>query len=78
MTDMATLTICRPRDWVVYRREDLDERWCFVCRKRRMFEFTLSGETGESWYGPNPAVKCTTCHTTDGDLSPGRNREWEG
>jgi hypothetical protein len=66
----------------VSRRPD-GERWCFVCRKRRVFEFVVErpivtsiDDTG-CWYGPTSQIECATCRTIDADLFPGRVREWE-
>lgn len=59
-------------------RESQGERWCFRCRKQREFVYTVSAPTEPSYYGPNPAVRCTVCDLIDGDLFPGRSREWEG
>ena len=70
--------ICREETREVRREQDGEIRWCFHCRKVRTFEFVVSAPTGPSYYGPNAAVQCATCHTTDGDLFPGRCREWEG
>lgn len=53
------------------------ERWCFRCRKRREFRFTVDAPTEVSYYGPEPAIRCGTCDTVDGDCFPGGYREWE-
>ncbi|MCQ1951598.1 hypothetical protein NNX28_16900 [Arthrobacter sp. zg-Y859] len=58
-------------------REELGERWCFNCRKRRNFAYTVMAEVQPSYYEPTPAVKCDGCGTSDGDLFPGRERVWE-
>lgn len=52
-------------------------RWCYHCRARRPFELVVLAPTEPSYYGPSPHIECTTCHTHDGDLFPGRYREWE-
>jgi hypothetical protein len=59
------------------------ERWCFVCRKRRDFEYVITRpivtsihDTG-AWYGPSHRIECTFCKTTDSDCFPGTAREWE-
>lgn len=72
-----TVFVCRPRAWEVFSRESLGERWCFRCRKRRDFELTVEGEPMPTWYAPMPMVKCKTCGLLDGDLFPGRFREWD-
>ena len=58
-------------------REDLGERWCFVCHKRREFAYIVTAPTEPSYYGPNPEIKCLACESMDGDLFPGRSREWD-
>jgi hypothetical protein len=76
---MATIAgcICGERLTEVLRRPD-GERWCFVCRKRRDFEYVLRAPVDpESWYGPTPDIQCASCHTSDGDCFPGTWREWE-
>jgi hypothetical protein len=52
-------------------------RWCFCCRKRVEFHYIVMVPDGESWYGPYPEIKCSGCNQIDGDLFPGRTREWE-
>ena len=69
--------ICREEMREVRREPDGAVRWCFCCRKHRAFEFVVTAPVGESYYGPNPGVECATCHLRDGDLFPGRYREWE-
>jgi hypothetical protein len=59
------------------RRQPDGDRWCFTCRQRRAFAFVVTAPVGPSYYGPNCAVKCETCGTSDGDLFPGRYREWD-
>jgi hypothetical protein len=53
------------------------DRWCFRCRTVRAFQFVVRAPVGVSYYGPTPAVECGTCGASDGDLFPGRYREWE-
>ncbi len=62
-----------PQEEVV--REDIGERWCFQCRKRREFQYVVMAPVGMSWYGPSPSIRCE-CGAIDGDLFPGREREW--
>lgn len=59
----------------VFRHAD-GERWCFVCRARRAFDYVVQAPVGLSWYGPNQRIVCTSCQTTDGDCFPGTEREW--
>lgn len=54
-----------------------EPRWCFTCRKVREFRFIVRAPTEISYYGPEGDIKCGTCRTSDGDLFPGRFREWE-
>ena len=76
--DMPTIIhINRPGPMRETPIEDLGERWCFKCRKRRTFHYTLTMETEPSWYGPAPAIKCEQCKAPDSDLFPGRIREWD-
>ena len=75
--DGTVAHINRPGRTREIHREELGERWCFHCRKRRDFAYTVTGEIEPSYYGPNPDVKCNHCGTSDGDLFPGRERVWE-
>lgn len=52
-------------------------RWCFRCRAHRQFWLVVKVPDGLSYYGPEASVRCTICDTSDGDLFPGRYREWE-
>lgn len=71
-------TICRPGAMrEVVRRPDGEARWCFRCRARREFFFVVRSEVEISYYGPHPSIRCSEGHL-DGDLFPGRVREWEG
>lgn len=58
----------------VVRRSD-GTRWCFVCHKRREFEFVVKAPVGMSYYGPFDQIECTACKTVDGDVFPGWTRE---
>ena len=63
-----------------HKRPPVDDgtRWCFVCRRRQAFErVLLVPDDPDSWYGPTPMIRCMHCKTADGDLFPGRAREWE-
>ncbi len=52
------------------------ERWCFVCRKRRVFIDVVSVPTDlDSYYPPSRHIECIKGHV-DGDCFPGRTREW--
>jgi hypothetical protein len=56
-------------------RESVGVRWCFVCRKRRSFDYVVKAPTEPSYYGPSPSI-VGECGHLDGDLFPGRYREW--
>lgn len=57
-------------------QDDGEPRWCFVCRKRVQFTRTVQVPVDPmSYYGPSVTVHCDMGHT-DGDLFPGRIREW--
>lgn len=71
-----TIHICREEMREIGRCSD-GERWCFSCRARRDFLYVVLAPTNPmSWYGPTPQIQCATCATVDGDLFPGREREW--
>lgn len=70
--------ICRGPAMREVRRESEGERWCFRCHKRREFLFVVTAPVEPSYYGPNAVVKCSVCDLIDGDLFPGRCREWIG
>jgi hypothetical protein len=61
----------------VVRRPSGESRWCFQCRKRVPFVFTVTREIAPSYYDPWPAVECEPEGHNDGDLFPGRYREWD-
>lgn len=60
----------------VVNRRDGETRWCFACRQQRDFRYIVMAPAEPDWYGPHADVKCGTCNTSDGDLFPGRQREW--
>jgi len=72
-----SVTICRGPETAEIHREQLGERWCFVCRKRREFAYAVRAPIEPSYYGPNYSVVCHVCDTMDGDLFPGYSRDWE-
>jgi hypothetical protein len=59
------------------KRESQGVKWCFHCRKRQEFVFIVTAPIEPDWYGPNADIRCTQCNTSDGDLFPGYEREWE-
>lgn len=75
VTDNAVIC-CGPIMREHVRRPD-GERWCFRCRTHRQFEYVVKVPVGESYYGPYQYIECGTCHLLDGDLFPGRFREWD-
>ena len=73
----GNVTVCYGPPMREHTREQHgEERWCFRCRKRRTFELVVSVPTGISYYDPHSWIECGTCHLTDGDVFPGRIREW--
>ena len=46
------VVICRPGRFEEIRREEIGERWCFLCRKRRMFVYVVVREVEPSYYDP--------------------------
>lgn len=69
--------ICGPGEMKeIVREPHGDPRWCFTCRQRRSFEYVVTATVEPSYYAPNPSVVCATCGTDDGDMFPGRFREW--
>jgi hypothetical protein len=73
---VSAVYVCGPRMKEV-RRESVGERWCFVCRKRREFAFVVMDTVEMSYWGPTASVECVDRGHSDGDLFPGRCREWE-
>ena len=73
----TVVTICYGAEHRVIKNESQGELWCFHCRKRREFFFIVTAPVEPDWYGPNADIKCGHCNTSDGDLFPGREREWE-
>ena len=70
-----TIHICGEETREVARRPE-GERFCFICRTRRAFLRIVDAPVGMSYYGPSTRIECGTCATIDGDLFPGREREW--
>jgi hypothetical protein len=60
----------------VYSQREDGVRWCFLCRKRAPFTLTVHVPTDPmSYYGPHASIECERGHN-NGDLFPGRIREW--
>lgn len=61
----------------VVRRRDGEPRYCFKCRTKREFQYIVTAPIEPDYYGPIADVRCGACNASDGDLFPGRQREWE-
>jgi len=61
----------------VVRKRNGEARYCFKCRAKREFLYTVMAPTVPDYYGPVADIRCGTCNTSDGDLFPGIQREWE-
>jgi hypothetical protein len=72
-----TLNICYGPSTEEIFRESYGERFCFVCRKRREFFYVVKAPTEPSYYGPTRSIRCGFCDADDGDVFPGRSREWD-
>lgn len=72
----GNLTICSPGEVKTIAEESVGIKWCFICRSRVQFTDVLKGEIGPSYYGPWWSRICSAGHL-DGDLFPGRYREYE-
>jgi hypothetical protein len=72
--------ICGERLVETYRRPDGEPRWCFRCRSKQQFDYVVRMPVEDpgnpSYYGPTPDIRCATCGLVDGDIFPGREREW--
>lgn len=74
---MSTLHICRgPELETVVDKPNGEQRWCFTCRQRVEFRFVVEAPKEPSYWGALPSIQCVNGHT-DGDLFPGRVREWD-
>jgi hypothetical protein len=71
----SNLVVCGTR-MKEYSRTSEGIRWCFACRKRVEFQRVVTIPDGMSYYGPSISIDCTNCGAYDGDLFPGRYREW--
>ena len=60
----------------IVEKPDGESRWCFRCRKKTTFRFLVRGTVEPSYYEPTPSIQCEAGHS-DGDLFPGRIREWD-
>jgi hypothetical protein len=72
-----SLHIHRVPTHLVSSKPDGQPRWCFYCRKRVNFIREIHAPDDKmSYYGPHAVIRCDHGHH-DGDLFPGRFREWE-
>jgi hypothetical protein len=61
----------------VTREPNGEPRYCFRCRKVQPFAYVVSRPIDRmSYYGPSARIECAACHLVDGDMFPGRWREW--
>lgn len=74
---MSSVIICGPETEELSRERDGEPRWCFSCRAAHPFDLVVISTVEPSYYDPIPSIRCTSCGTSDGDLFPGRVREWE-
>lgn len=74
---MSAVHICRGPEMVTaVDKPDGELRWCFTCRKHVEFRFIVEAPKEPSYWGPVPSIQCPDGHI-DGDLFPGRAREWD-
>ncbi len=74
---MTTIHVLRVPTRVLSVRPDGEVRWCFYCRRRVLFTRTIHAPVDRlSYYGPHAEIACENGHA-NGDLFPGRFREWE-
>ena len=69
--------ICSGGPQEMIHDESVGERWCFHCRARRDFRYQVWADVKPSYYPPTPSIRCVHCDALDGDLFPGRAREWD-
>lgn len=74
-TDLGGVIVCGTR-MVEHSRRSEGIKWCFQCRTRAEFHWIVMVPDGPSYYGPEAYMKCSNCDEIDGDLFPGRYREW--
>lgn len=77
------MIICTGPRTEVAHEENIGEKWCFYCRKRRDFTYRYHSPIVENendylaaMWGGFPRIACSHGHQ-DGDCFPGRVREWE-
>jgi hypothetical protein len=73
---VSVVHICRVETRIASERPDGEPRWCFYCRKQVAFTRRIHVPVDRmSYYGPHGSIECENGHD-DGDLFPGRWREW--
>ena len=78
----ADVVVCRGPKMTEFKRWDEGVHWCFTCRKRVQFWQILRKASYEdilATYGfwtHSRSIECELGHL-DGDLFPGRSREWD-
>lgn len=73
---MHAVYICQgPEMEAVVDEPDGERRWCFACRERVDFRFIVEASKEPSYWPPFTSIQCVHGHI-DGDLFPGRAREW--
>lgn len=70
------INICRPGKTEVIKTTPREIKWCFVCRKCVEFTDYLIAEIEPLYYDPWWRRTCPRGHD-DGDLFPGRYREYD-
>jgi hypothetical protein len=76
-TGHVAVTLCFSGPQREIHRESLGVKWCFYCRKRVEFIYTVTADAEPSYYDPNPGIHCEPAHHWNGDLFPGYEREWD-
>lgn len=74
-----TVIMCGPGPLVEkVRKPDGETRWCFQCRARVSFDYVYRDTPEPTYWGGVPSIECRERGHHNGDLFPGRYREWEG
>ncbi len=78
----GNVTICHGPEMTEHKRWDEGVLWCFQCRKRVQFWQVLRVASIEDiiatmgFWTHDRTMECERGHV-DGDLFPGRSREWD-
>lgn len=75
----GVMHICGPRSYRLVSLRTHRVAWCFRCRKHRAHMEKVEAPTDieDMMWGPIARVYCAACGLTDGDMFPGRWREWD-